>query len=567
MSGPQYLRTPTVLRLPQVLEEVRSGLLRIPPFQREFVWNAEQRLLLMSSIRQGLPTGSLMVWRTRRSVRHVGQVGPYRLAFSEHSGEQYLLDGLQRVTTLFSALGGALWTREGLPVPAPGVDDDPPDGVWSLSYDLEAEDFIQTPASDAEDLPPAGTLFPLDLVLDDNGYDNWREEHRPSREVVAKIRALRSAFQDYLIPVTPLVTDDIRIVTTTFKRVNSSGTPMDDVHMARALTWSEDFDLLAEISRRSAELEDLGWSDLEPTHVLKVVAAVAGLDPTDFNVEDLANRVKTPASGDPKDAIDAAFRAIRQVILALRTMGFVAPTMLPAAYALVLGAAAVYRFTDKHGTFGADQDLILRRWIAQNLLYERYSGPAHVLRGLQRHLEEDLGARKRTGRRRSERQADEAKKFNLTWARSRAIAAALAHLRPRASTGVEYADPAALLATHGSNALPMLLQAGAKGLSDTVLEALGRNRLLGPELSRPANRLLCDPADAMALRDLLTTGSPDLELLRSHAMDAECVRKLQIGDLHGFIARRREHLRQAEVDWAKANGATNMIVKKGPSTL
>jgi hypothetical protein len=59
-----YLRTPTVERLPTILEELHTGSLRIPPFQRDFEWTGEQRLALCSSIRLGVPTGSLMVWRT-----------------------------------------------------------------------------------------------------------------------------------------------------------------------------------------------------------------------------------------------------------------------------------------------------------------------------------------------------------------------------------------------------------------------------------------------------------------------------------------------------------------------
>src|SRR5262249_60471735 len=76
LMAQSYLRNPSVERLPVILEELHTGSLRIPPFQRDFEWTGVQRLALCSSIRLGLPTGSLLVWRTSHKLAEEKPIGP-----------------------------------------------------------------------------------------------------------------------------------------------------------------------------------------------------------------------------------------------------------------------------------------------------------------------------------------------------------------------------------------------------------------------------------------------------------------------------------------------------------
>src|SRR4051812_2956193 len=99
--------TPVLPRLETILAEVKSGDLIIPEFQRPFVWNDERRLNLLDSIVEGMPIGSLLVWRTnRRDLRTYERVGGVRLDGPRKGDEKlnYLIDGHQRISTLFGAL-------------------------------------------------------------------------------------------------------------------------------------------------------------------------------------------------------------------------------------------------------------------------------------------------------------------------------------------------------------------------------------------------------------------------------------------------------------------------------
>src|SRR5688572_26513277 len=102
---PSFESDPQVLYLHQILDEIRHGLLQIPRFQRPFVWKDEQRLELLSSVLEGTPIGSIMVWRSLVKIECFDRLGPHRLPEApDRTPRSYLLDGHQRMATLFAAL-------------------------------------------------------------------------------------------------------------------------------------------------------------------------------------------------------------------------------------------------------------------------------------------------------------------------------------------------------------------------------------------------------------------------------------------------------------------------------
>src|SRR3954465_12937076 len=91
--------------LGQLLDEVRAGLIQVPRWQRPFVWTWEQRRDLLRSIRDGIPMGAIMVWRSESvDIACYNSLGPYPLAQRKGYQHQYLLDGVQRLSTLLGAL-------------------------------------------------------------------------------------------------------------------------------------------------------------------------------------------------------------------------------------------------------------------------------------------------------------------------------------------------------------------------------------------------------------------------------------------------------------------------------
>lgn len=563
-----YLRNPSVERLPVILDELHTGSLRIPPFQRDFEWTGEQRLALCSSIRLGLPTGSLMVWRTSHTLAEENPIGPYTLTFTQ-APSQYLLDGRQRMTTLYAALAASFWTREGKAPPSPTpVGQRAPDGTpWAIMYDLNVPDFVFAASHDeaaaGKNLPlfPETTndnraLLPLAVLFDDAAYDEWRAKASLSREQVNRARALRSAFTDYLIPIVPLVTDDIGVVTLTFKRVNSGGTPMGDADMTRALAWSEGFDLRQQIETVREELKPRGWGELDDDAILKVVAAVSLSDPTEIDAEKLAEKIKA----DPSRVQVAGERLAGAVRLLGDQPGIRGPGSLPYTQILVFAARAIDR---AGGSLAPDQEAKLVAWVAEVCLDERFqSGVPHMIRAYFRALSHRLGLPTDDPPRARDEKRSTAKEcwvFSMAWARSRGTALVLANQQPTDAHGRPFPDPFTLIAQRSEN-VGMLLVVGADGVRG-VREGL-KLRQLKTALRSPANRVVCPPDQLPALRAALFQDTCPDALLRGHLVDEEAHRALRRGDFESFFERRRIAILDAEKRWVEACGGVVEILKE-----
>jgi uncharacterized protein with ParB-like and HNH nuclease domain len=107
MKTPSYLRKPQIQYLYQLLDDIQNGTLFVPKFQHCLVWNNKQRLELLRSIKEEMPIGSIIVWRTsQHRLATFDKLGGRPLPKPTAVHTTYLLDGHQRLSTLFSALEG-----------------------------------------------------------------------------------------------------------------------------------------------------------------------------------------------------------------------------------------------------------------------------------------------------------------------------------------------------------------------------------------------------------------------------------------------------------------------------
>src|ERR1700733_11011331 len=127
-----YHSEPEIRPLPQLLEEIERGRILIPRFQRPFVWRKDMRLALLDSVVANIPIGAITLWRTSSvDVATMDRFGPFILPKPEalHLRE-YILDGEQRLATLYSALIGA-----------PRLSGEPT-GAFDVLYDLRDRRFV-----------------------------------------------------------------------------------------------------------------------------------------------------------------------------------------------------------------------------------------------------------------------------------------------------------------------------------------------------------------------------------------------------------------------------------------
>ena len=93
---------PGSIKISRLRTKILEGEIKIPPFQRQFVWDEEQIIELLDSIYKDYPIGSVLLWETNDKLPARREVGGFTL--EETNPELpllYVLDGQQRITSIF----------------------------------------------------------------------------------------------------------------------------------------------------------------------------------------------------------------------------------------------------------------------------------------------------------------------------------------------------------------------------------------------------------------------------------------------------------------------------------
>ena len=236
----------------ELIQKVHAGQIRIPSFQRGFVWDADRVAHLMDSIYKGFPFGSLLFWRTKTPLKTERRLGPFTLQERDPDYPlDYILDGQQRATSIFGVFQTLL-------KPSEGEDDT----LFKIYYDLSGEssaqdsNFIYVPDDQAHEL----SYFPLKLLFNPPEYRKYTRDL--SEDLASRVDILYQKFTTARIPVQTFETDDRAAVAIVFERINRMGVELDTLQLLSAWTWSDDFDLQEEFAELADELSPFGFKDV-----------------------------------------------------------------------------------------------------------------------------------------------------------------------------------------------------------------------------------------------------------------------------------------------------------------
>jgi len=290
--------TPEVQHLPTLFRRIQSGEVRIPAFQRAFVWKEKQVLDLLESVYRGYPIGSLLFWRVDERTLAVDHDAATSFPdVPERYPLSFVLDGLQRLSTLY------------------GVFHHSPSGVqpiFDVVFDLREQRFLHATdeVSDDSSISLAHIFSPRDFIA----AQKRLSEQADGELLLERTILLHSVFQEYMIPTVTLTRRSLPDVVQIFERVNSTGLRLDAVDFMRAVTWSEDFDLTRELAALSARLESEGFR-VPSESLMKVVALIAGKLPTPASMLEL----RTMSAAELTRHVDSAASAVLRAIVFLNS--------------------------------------------------------------------------------------------------------------------------------------------------------------------------------------------------------------------------------------------------------
>ena len=525
MSDGRKFRTevvPEVVFLGKLVERVAAGKIRVPRFQRPFVWKQGDLHQLLDSVLHGFPIGSILVWDTEDAIETMERVGPVAVSSATAGSVGYLLDGQQRVSTLFGTLR--------LPEDAESIVDQID---WRVYCDLETREFIRVPGERTDP-----HYFPVRSLLDTAGFFTAcrRIESEVSKGTDAErwleeADHLANAFRDYQLPVIHIRDANLDSAVTVFARLNRTGRKMTADELVSALTYREgEFHLAKKLDEFKDKLEREGFGNLDRVLLLRSVLAALGRD---IYAKDWATLVvRQEVRKQLPSAFDSAAAGIGSALAFLKERGVASDRLLPYGLQLVL-LGEFFRLCPRPDAGAVE---ILDRWFWVTSFTGWFGGvnTAQATRALGEIR--DLATGEGSGLSVIDFDAPAQpfpERFDGRSARVRAFLLYLASLRPSSMRTMEVIDLGKQLASRGPRALGYVSSNPGP---------------LGGLFGSPANRVFLDEGQVgQAFSDLEQQGDAALnELLPSHGFPSDSIEHVRRGDRLALVQARLEELTSGE---------------------
>ena len=205
--------------------EIDTGQIKLPRFQREFVWDKEQSAKLIDSILKGFPIGTFIFWKTKEALRSYKEVGNHLLPETPQGDyAQYILDGQQRITSLYAI-------RKGIRITKDGKEIDYKDIFINLNYDAERDDQIVV-----TEKVDGGQYVPVHDVLSKPLGSFYKTL---SHDQADQIQTYRNTLTTYDFSTITIKDYPIEVACEVFARINTGGKVLTVFEIMVAKTYHE----------------------------------------------------------------------------------------------------------------------------------------------------------------------------------------------------------------------------------------------------------------------------------------------------------------------------------------
>lgn len=244
------------IAIEDLLRQLRSGQIRIPPFQRPLRWKDEDRIRLFDSIYRGFPIGTFLFWQRSADAASL-RVGNLEIEAASRTDAFWVVDGQQRLVSLADALLAE------------------PSGR-SIRFDLEERKFLY--GTEAQNPPPR--FLPL-AELETTRLLRWARHHLGPDLLDYEAAAfdLGKRVREFQVPAYIVETEDEEVVRQIFDRANSTGRALSGAEVFDALHSSKGASPQKSLREIAESLRDVGFGTLSTEEVLLALLAVRGKDP------------------------------------------------------------------------------------------------------------------------------------------------------------------------------------------------------------------------------------------------------------------------------------------------
>jgi hypothetical protein len=217
------------MKISTILEKIDENQLFVPAFQREYVWKRDDAKQLVDSLIKEYPTGTMLTWETANPPE---LKGPHK--YNEKQGAvKLLLDGQQRVTTLYMLINGVIPPY----YTAPEIMNDTR-GLYVNVETLELNYYMKTRMENnpswqniTDVFKSKISAFDLQAKYAGAGRALGMEELKKLNDNINSITRIKEReFPEQTIPVKATIREAIDI----FYKVNASGVALTEAELALA---------------------------------------------------------------------------------------------------------------------------------------------------------------------------------------------------------------------------------------------------------------------------------------------------------------------------------------------
>ena len=245
------------ININKLMKDIHTGKIQLPQFQREWVWDDDKIRNLIASITCNYPVGAVMFWSCGNDPPFAHR--PIEFAPTNNSPENLILDGQQRLTSIYSAMYSEA------PVTINKKNDKKAKCYYYIDIMKAADDSydrLETIVSVPENKKIKKTrknseldlstpekefeqkMYPLCIVLDadkkarwEDGYKDYYKNDQNTKDSFNKFKTkIIEHLSQYQIPVIELERDtELPAVCEIFRNVNSNNMKLDDFDLMTAI--------------------------------------------------------------------------------------------------------------------------------------------------------------------------------------------------------------------------------------------------------------------------------------------------------------------------------------------
>ena len=312
--------------LSNLLQQVESGAMQLPDFQRGWVWDDGRICGLLASISKGFPVGAIMTLSAAADIRF--QTRPIEgVELNGVDPKMFLLDGQQRLTSLYQAMlhPGPVDTKDSrgkkirrwyyvdmLKAMDEAIDRE--DAIFSSPEDRKTtRDFGRETVLDLSrpEFEYRNHMMPTERLLDSQRWmleyiKFWNDssaehpKHDATDFFIEFTDSVLSAFVNYQLPVINLTQNTPKeAVCTVFEKVNTGGVVLTVFELVTASFAAEDFALRDDWSVRKARISEYSGTlqGVTADQFLQTVALLATQDRHRKAMEMGASATSAPGIG------------------------------------------------------------------------------------------------------------------------------------------------------------------------------------------------------------------------------------------------------------------------------